>query len=164
MRSKLRLPGSGWALSAAVGCAALAAGLPAQAGNAAHPAAGVLRMPNVRVEMATPSQVQQAARIDASAPGMRAFIDPETNELRDPRPEEMLAPPEAMSRSRAKAAVAKTFASPKGGRVMEVDESVMSYSLVSRDAAGRARMQCVTGEQAALAALAKPAQEDRHGH
>ncbi len=48
---------------------------------------------------------------------------------------------------------------------MEVDESYMQYSVVSRDAAGHTRMQCVAGEQAALGALLKaPAKEDRHDH
>jgi hypothetical protein len=162
MKSKARRPACGLAVSAL-----LLAGAPlAFAQTAQAPASnGALQFPNIRVLTASPEMKAQAARSDGAMRGMRAYIDPETNELRDQRPEEMLAGPEAMGKStRAKAAMPKGLVSPSGGKVLEVDESVMSYSLVTRDASGRSHMQCVTGEQAALAALVKPAKGDRHDH
>ena len=65
MRSKSRLPGSGRAFSMLlIGSAALLLGAPAHADPASQPAAGILRVPNVRVEMATPRQLEQAAGAD----------------------------------------------------------------------------------------------------
>jgi hypothetical protein len=162
MKSKARRPACGLAVSVL-----LLAGAPlahAQTANAPGNK-GALQFSNVRVLTASPEMKAQAERSDGAMRGMRAYIDPETNELRDQRPEEMHMGPEAMGKAaRAKGALPKGLVSPSGGKVMEVDESLMSYSVVSRDAAGRARMQCVTGEQAAFAALLKPAREDRHGH
>lgn len=166
MRSKCRLPRSGWALSTLlIGTAALLNGAPAHADSTAHPAAGVLRVPNARVVTATPAQVEQVARLDGRAQGLRAYVDPETGTLRDQTPEEMFMTPEVFQKSQRGKSLAKSARSPSGGYVVETDESVVSYSLVARDGQGRLRMQCVTGEQAARSALARGiAKEDRHDH
>jgi len=166
MRSKSRQPGFGWALSAILGCSALLAGIPAQADPAAHPAAGALQLSNVRLHAATPRQLQQAARIDGGATqGLRAYINPETNELRDQNPEEMFMAEPVIKAARSKTA-AKAMASPTGGVVMETDESMMSFAVVSRDAKGKISSQCVAGEKSAVEALARGpvAKEHRHDH
>jgi hypothetical protein len=167
MRTKARLPGLGLAFSTLFGGMALLAAVPALADPAAQSEAGLLRLPNVRFQAATPLQIQQAARLDGRiTAGMRAYIDPESNELRDQFPEEMHFTPEAVSkRARAKGSFAKSsLALPGGGVGMEVDEDAMSYSVVSRDSLGKIHMQCVTGEKAALSAMRKPVKEDRHDH
>lgn len=163
MRSKARLPRLGMALSVLLCGTAIA--LPAQAENATQ-TAGLLRLPNVTFAPATPQQMQQAARIDGrGTQGMRAYIDPESNELRGQSPEERFMTPEvSVGKSRAKAGLVMR-PSATGGVLMEVDESVMSYSLVKRNASGKVEMQCVTGEQAARAALLRPfTKEDGHEH
>lgn len=163
MRSKARLPGFGMALSVLLCGTAVA--LPAQAENAARPA-GQLQFPNVTMAPATPQQMQQAARIDGrGTQGLRAYIDPETNQLRGQAPEERFQTPEmSAAKSRSKATlIARPSAT--GGVLMEVDESVMSYSMVTRGAGGKIVMQCVTGEEAARAALLRGfVKEDRHEH
>lgn len=164
MRSKSRQPGFGWAFSAMLGCSALLAGT-AQADTAAHPAAGALQLPNVRMQMATPRLLEQAARSTGASQGMRAYINPETNELRDQTPEEMFMAAPVVKAARAKT-LAKAAASPSGGVVMETDEDMMSYSVVSRDASGKLNSQCVSGEKSALQALTRApgAKEHRHDH
>ena len=166
MRSKARLPGLGMALSTLFGGLALLATAPALADPAAQPGNGLMRFPNVIVKIATPEQLQQAVRVDSrGTQGMRAYIDPETNELRDQFPEEMHFTPQAVTKSaRGKSSFAKSVVSSMPGVGMEVDEDAMSYSVVSRDPTGKINMQCVTGEKAALSAMLKPAKEDRHDH
>jgi hypothetical protein len=161
------MPRSGMALSTFLGAVALLAG--AQAASAetvAHPEAGVLRLPNVRIEVASPSQIAAASRAgtNPSQAGLRAYKDPETGELRDQTPEEMM---EAGGTAKAGAARAakSAFASPQGGIIIPLDDSFMSNSVVSKDAAGKIHMQCVTGDDAAHAALdGKAGKAQRHDH
>lgn len=145
MRSKANLPGSGMVVSGALLLAA------AQVAVAAPPAlphdGGLLRLHNVRIETAGPSQAVAPARQGPAAgqAGLRAFIDPESGELRAQTPEEMMeaaAVKHAPMSSEAKS----VFLTPSGGIAAALDESHLSHAIVTRDAAGKVSMQCVTGD------------------
>ena len=167
MRSKARTPRTGLPLSALLnGLILLAAAPAAVAGDALPSANGLLQLPNVRIETATPQQQAQAARMGSSVQsGMRAYKDPVSGELRDQTPEEMME-------SGAASAKAATFSSPKfsytlatGATVMPLDESFMSNAIASKDAAGKVRFQCLDGrESVAQAITGKAAKEHRHDH
>ena len=153
MSSKSRLPAIGMALAVFSFMGADAALAQADA----HPAAGAIKLNNVRIEHAPQLAVQAP-----QAAGMRAYIDPATGELRDQTPEEAM---EAGTKSAFRSApVAKSLAaSPFGGFVAELDESFMLNAMATRDASGRLRMQCVpaSGVQAFLKGSHK---EAGHAH
>src|SRR5687767_7455591 len=82
MRSKTRRPAIGLAHAALLSAAAALG-----AGSAlAQSDSGILKFSNARMENAAPQQL--ITRI--AAPGMRAYIDPATGELREQTPEEAL--------------------------------------------------------------------------
>lgn len=146
MRAKFRPPRSGKALSVLLSGVALLAGAQvASADTLAHPAVGVLRLPNVRIEAASPNQIAEASRATANPAqaGFRAYKDPVTGELREQTPEEMMEGGNAKSAS--KSAAKSSFTTPRGGVGMHLDESFMSNAVVTKDAAGKIDMQCVTG-------------------
>ena len=166
MRSKSRLPASGRAFSALLSGVALLAGAQvAFADTTANPSAGVLRLPNVRIVTPTDGQRAAMARLDASSgqSAVRAYKDPLTGELRDQTPEEMMEG--GLSKAVTKPA-AKSFTSPYGGTIMPLDDSYMSNSVVTKDATGRLRMQCVTGAETAsdIVLKGKAVKEQRHDH
>ena len=124
MRSKARTPRTGLPLSALLNGLILLAGAPAAVAGDVPSANGLLQLPNVRIETATPKQQAQAARMGSSVQsGMRAYVNPVTGELRDQTPEEMME-------SGAASAKAASFSSPKsytlasGATVMPLDETV----------------------------------------
>jgi len=91
MRSKARTPRTGLPLSALLNGLILLAGAPAAVAGDVPSANGLLQLPNVRIETATPKQQAQAARMGSSVQsGMRAYVNPVTGELRDQTPEEMM--------------------------------------------------------------------------
>jgi len=168
MRSKARTPRTGLPLSALLnGLILLAAAPAAVAGDALPSANGLLQLPNVRIETATPQQQAQAGRMGSSVQsGMRAYVNPVTGELRDQTPEEMM---EAGAATNAKAA---SFSAPKfsytlasGATVLPLDESFMSNAIATKDAAGKVRFQCLDGRESVSQALTgKAAKEHRHDH
>jgi hypothetical protein len=142
------------------GVALLAGAQAATAQGTAHPEAGVLRLANVRIQAASPAQIAEASRTVANPAkaGVRAFKDPDSGELRDQTPEEMML--DGMSQGNAKAATsrgAKALAHPQGGISIPLDESFMANAVVSKDAAGKMHMQCVEGDDAAAAVLERKA-------
>jgi hypothetical protein len=153
-------------LSAALtGVALLAGAQVASAQSNAHPEAGVLRLPNVRVELAGQGRVTDTLRPGSQA-GFRAYIDPTTGELRDQTPEE--AAEGGLAKS-AKSAGAKsapaTFSLPGGGIGITLDESHMANAVVVKNADGTMGMQCVTGAKAASEVLnGKAGKAHRHDH
>jgi len=165
MRSKARTPRTGLPLSALLNGLILLAGAPAAVAGDVPSANGLLQLPNVRIETATPKQQAQAARMGSSVQsGMRAYVNPVTGELRDQTPEEMME-------SGAASAKAASFSSPKsytlasGATVMPLDESFMSNAIASKDAAGKVRFQCLDGRESVSQALTgKAAKEHRHDH
>ena len=169
MKAKFRLPRSGMALCALLsGVALLAGAQTASADPTAHPAAGVLKLPNVRVEMASPAERAQASRAAAgsSQPAVRAYKDPETGELRDQTPEEMMLDGMSLTKSARGPAAKSVVMKPGGAFSIELDESFMTNAVVTRDGTGKAHMQCVTGDEAALRTVleGKAAKGDRHDH
>lgn len=164
MRSKSRQPRSGMALSAFLSGVALLGGAQvAFANSTAHPAEGVLRLPNVRIEAASASQIAQASKANANPAqsAVRAYKDPVTGELRDQTPEEMM---EGGITKAANSGAAKSgIASPFGGVIMLLDDSFMSNAVVVKDAAGNMHQHCVTGHGAAEAVLnGKAGKAHRH--
>ena len=163
MRSKARTPRTGLPLSALLNGLILLAGAPAAVAGDVPSANGLLQLPNVRIETATPQQQAQAARMGSpTQSGMRAYKDPVSGELRDQTPEEMME-------SGAASAKAASFSSPKsytlasGATVMPLDESFMSNAIASKDANGKVSFQCLDGrESVAQAITGKAAKEHRH--
>jgi len=95
----------------------------------------------------------------ANAQGMRIVRDPVTGQLRAPTAEEY----QALQAEEAKAAAARKATAPAaapapvrradGSVQLMLDESQMSYSVVTRNADGSLTEQCVTGAAEAQKAL-----------
>ena|ERR1700712_871997 len=101
-----------------------------------------------------------AAVPPAQAQGMRIVRDPVTGQLRAPTAEEYQAmQAEEAKASAARKAVAPAAAAPvpvrraDGSVKLMLDESNMSYSVVTRNADGSLTEQCVTGVAEAQKAL-----------
>jgi hypothetical protein len=164
MNARNRMPRSGMVLSVCL----LAGAQVALAGVTAHPSSGMLQLQNVRIQSGTASQVATVSRATTYASGFRAYKDPVTGELRDQTPEEMMKDGMAdLSKSASASRAAKAaFPSPGGGLLIPLDDSFLSNAVVTKDAAGHAHMQCVTGHEAAADALAhaKAGKGVRHDH
>ena len=92
----------------------------------------------------------------AGQEGMVVVRDPQTGQLRAPTPAEAqaMAPPRAAAaKALPKAAM---VVNPDGSRQVDLGESRMVYSVVTRGADGKLSGQCVHGESAALKAVAAP--------
>ncbi len=128
-------------------------GSPATAGDTAAPGprAGVLVLPNVRIQSATPAQLVQASAW-TQAQG-RAFKDEETGQLRAPTPEELI---QAAREPEAVSAPVEVRTLPDGTRVAALGEESMAHSVVHRDANGTLHKECVAGARSAAKALATP--------
>ena len=165
MRSKANVPGSGMVLSGALllACAQVALAAPPVLNHEG----GLLKLHNVRIETASASQVAEAARQapGAGQAGLRAFKDPQTGELRSQTPEEMMEAASAKSAPMSGAAKS-TFLTPAGGIAAALDETYMSNAIVTKDAAGKVRMQCVTDTASASERILKgqAGKADRHDH
>jgi hypothetical protein len=166
MRSRSRLPRSGMALCAIFqGTVLLAGAQIAWADTNAHPAAGALQLPNVRLETASPRQIAEANApiVNPARPAVRAYKDPVSGQLRDQTPEEAMEgsmSKQAVSRSSAKAATK----SPSGGNIMPLDETFMMNSVATKSADGTIDMQCLTGHDTPVEAMAKGKAGKAHRH
>jgi len=162
-RSRFERPRSAWraalrfsAVPALAAC--LAMGSPAHADDKPAPEAraGVLVLPNVRIQAATPGQMKllTGRAFDQG----RAYKDEETGQLRSPTPEELIqasAEPEPESRP----VEVRTLAD--GTRVAALGEEAMLHSVVRRTADGKLQEECVTGSTAAAKAMATPVTQER---
>ena len=138
--------------------ACLAVGSPAKADDKPAPEvrAGVLVLPNVRIQAATPEQMKLVT--GRAADQGRAYKDADTGKLRSPTPEEMIqasAEPEPASPP----VEVRTLAD--GTRVAALGEEAMLHSVVRRTAAGTLQQECVTGSAAATKAMAIPVTQER---
>lgn len=132
----------------------VAIGTPAAADDSSASGAqsGLLVLPNVRIQPATPAQLKQAqARSQATG---RAFKDKDTGQLRAPTPEELI---QASSEPEAASGPVEVVTLPNGARVAALGEESMAHSVVHRDADGALHEECVAGAKAAAKALATPA-------
>ena len=113
---------------------------------------GLLSLPNVTIQNATPEQARAAARQDGTAgAGLRAFKDRDTGRLRPATPEELEAvAAEAPAVAEQPVAV---YRHSSGALMAEVGESAMTYSVARKSGDGRLDMQCVTGPEAARKSL-----------
>jgi hypothetical protein len=165
MRTKAIVPKSGLALSGVLQGLLLLAG--AQVALAAPPAVthegGLLKLKNVRIEAASPAQALEASRTNpvAGQAGLRAFIDPVTGQLREQGSEEMIDQAKAAP---APVAAKSTFTTSFGAVGVMLDESYMSNAVVTKDASGKARLQCVTGAEAAQSQVLKGQAGKAHNH
>lgn len=155
--------------------AACAAALPvllfaasALAGDGTPPSqqAGLLVLPNVKVQYANAAQREIAASVTPLS-GMRAFKDRETGQLRGATPEEMVemgneGPPSPSARARAKAQPSRVLSN--GTRAATLGAAGLSYSVVARDAAGNLEAACARNEDTVQKVLSGQAiaKEDRH--
>jgi hypothetical protein len=127
----------------------------AGAADRASPASskdGLMTFPNVRVVNAP--QLATAPVPQAPQAGLRAYIDPETGQLRQPTQEELLAESQAgqLAKSLRQQSVQQgtEFVTPSGAIGMYLDDSFMSYSVVQKTESGALAEFCVVGpEQAA---------------
>lgn len=130
----------------------VAIGSPAAAADATPGAqSGLLVLPNVRIQSATPAQLKQASA--ATQAQGRAFKDKDTGQLRAPTPEELI---QASSQPEAASAPVEIVTRPDGSRVAALGEESMAHSVVHRDADGNLHKECVAGSKPAAKALATP--------
>jgi len=152
-------------LCALLGTSALVAAVPALAADNAVSPSGLMQFRNVQVQSATPAQVAaEAATLRSNQPGMRAFLDPVTGELRDPTTEEAAAM-NHFSRAKAasnRASTAVALASARNSTIFELDDSFMANAVVKRDASGKLHGYCVDRHDDALDLLRQPAMEVRN--
>ncbi|HEX9390128.1 MAG TPA: hypothetical protein VF928_02310 [Usitatibacteraceae bacterium] len=165
MKKKVNVPRSGISLSVLLQGLILAAGAQvAFAAPAAQPAeTGLLKLPNVKIQNATPQQIQAANQKSTSTKAaVRAFKDKETGRLRDQTPEEMVEDGIA-SAAAAPSEPLAIIDGPKGGVAALLDENFMTNAVVTKDAAGNLHMECVTGKDAAKTLVnGKAVKEHRH--
>jgi hypothetical protein len=110
--------------------------------------------------------LQMAPASAAGQEGMVVARDPQTGQLRAPTAAEMQALAAQRPATLAPPAPPKVIKRADGSRQARVGETGMVYAVVTRDADGHLAQQCVQGEPAASAALARPAaiqhEERRH--
>lgn len=115
------------------GLLGVAAGFSAMAAPQA-PADGVMRFPNVSVDVArTPAEQARAA---PRQPGMTAYKDPATGKLTAPTPEQAAALTARARRSAPGGAPATVKRSPHGGVSLTLDERHERYATACKDAHG----------------------------
>ena len=128
--------------------------------------AGLLQLPNVKIQRATPQQVQAIASQGkaVSQSGARAFKDKDTGRDREQTPEEMVD--DGAASAAAPAPSATIFSPVKGGVAALLDENYMSNAVVTKGASGKLDLECVSGTAAANKALIRgnSKQEHRHDH
>ncbi len=106
---------------------------------------------------------QQAAPAAKPAPegGLKVFIDPATKQIRAPQPGEA----EALTSRRLTRESATVGSAPidhrGGAHFVRVDDSAMSYAVVTRNADGSLTFQCVQGKQEADKAVSQPAGKEQ---
>ena len=155
MKTKVNVPRSGITLSGLLLGFIFAAGAQiAIAAPAAQPAeSGLLKLPNVKIEKATPQQIMAANKTSkTSQKAVRAFKDKDSGNLRDQTPEEMVEDGIA-SAAMSPAEPVAIINGPMGGVAALLDENFMSNAVASRDAAGNLHMDCVTGKGAGSKAV-----------
>lgn len=162
MKTKVNVPRSGIVLSVVLQGLLFSGG--AEAAQSVE--AGLLQLPNVKIQSATPQQVQAIARQGkaASQSGVRAFKDKDTGRDREQTPEEMVE--DGAASAAAPAPSATIFSPVKGGVAALLDENYLSNAVVTKGASGKLDMECVTGTAAANKALAggNSKKEHRHDH
>lgn len=123
---------------------------------------GLLSLPNVTIQSASPEQLRAKGTAAATSAGLRAFKDKDTGRIRPATPEELEA---IAAETPAVAEPPVTFyRNSSGAMVVELGESAMSYSVVRKDADGRVDLQCVTGPEAAAKAMSAKATAKEHNH
>lgn len=108
-----------------------------------------------------PSPVSAAPGQDASAvaPGLRAFIDPETGTLGPPVEMPALAPADGVTPPAAQAVLTVL---PDGSEMLELNGTIEDYTIIQLDANGRQVVRCVEDPKAAAQTLPPaPQREDR---
>lgn len=168
MKTKARVPSPGIALSRILqGLAAVAL---AQGAIAAPPAlpheGGLLTLSNVRIESASTRQLADVARAaPAAQAGVRGYKDKQSGRLREQTPEEMISEAAESAAAFAPSFGAKSMFTPAGGGIaIELDDTFMTNAVASRDASGRLRMQCATGEAPTQDRLLKVGARKEHRH
>jgi hypothetical protein len=101
--------------------------------------------------------------------GMVVVRDAATGKLRNATPaevKELRAQETAPGMARREPAPTPVTVRENGARQKHLGESRMVYSVVKRDASGKLGMQCLAGEEAANAALDRPAPaiQPEHSH
>jgi hypothetical protein len=163
MRTKVNVPRSGIVLSVLLQGLVFAAG--AHAAPAAPPVeAGVLKLSNVKIQTATPAQLEAIAAPSKATTksGLRAYKDHESGHFREQTPEEMVEAGAATAA--APAPTAAMVRSSKGGTAVMLDETFMSNAVVTKDASGKYQLDCVVGTEATAKALANTKTVKGHGH
>ncbi len=137
------------ATAAASGERAGCSGATAQGGPATAPAA------------ASSAPASRAARSTVATPaGLRAFVDPETGQLREPTREEVEALSRAMLQASALAIEPSVVQYPNGMLGVQLGDEFMNDVVARRNPDGSISMVCVPGSQLEKA-MAQPAPAKR---
>ncbi len=118
-------------------------------------------MPSAPQEPAVKPPARQTPPAAPASPadelGQRAFIDPATGQLREPTPQEAAALAAAARRTLGTLAAPVQLKQGPGGAVgMVVPDNLLSYSVATINPDGTVSMTCVTGKNAADAAVRAP--------
>jgi hypothetical protein len=112
---------------------------------------------HVRVVNATPEQLAALARsanTSEYAAGQRAYVDPETKQLRPAFPEELAAEAKAASAAGAAEAAAPVIKTTESGATgVTLDDSYMSYAVARKEPDGSIKQDCVENQPSDAAAL-----------
>jgi len=146
----------------AAACLCLIAG----AATAGEPAplpsrAGLLVLPNVRVESAAAADQRALRQESLAASGLRAFKDRDTGLLRAPTAEERA---EIAAEAPVVQGPVQVLVRANGTKVAMPGESAMTFNVARRTADGQLVEDCVTGPDAASRVLASPAVHREHDH
>ena len=112
---------------------------------------------HVRVVNATPEQLAALARsanTSEYAAGQRAYVDPETKQLRPAFPEELAAEAKAAAAVVAPQATAPVETTTESGATsVTLDDSYMSYAVARKEPNGSVKQDCIENQPSEAAAL-----------
>ncbi len=103
-------------------------------------------------------QKKTEAKPAPTSGGAVVFIDPVTHQIRQPDPSEIgaLTQPPANTVTSSQAAAPVMIYGPGAAVGVKLDDSTMSYMVVTKKDDGKLDMDCVTGDKAAADALSHP--------
>jgi hypothetical protein len=167
MRLKVNTPRSGVTISRVLqGLIFMASAQCAFAAPASPPSdEGVLKLPNVKIQTATPQQIAaiNAPLKQTAKPGFRAYKDPVTGNLIEQPDDDANEPQAAAPLSKSgPASGAKAVSTSKSGKAIMLDDSFMSNAIVTKDASGKLDLDCVTGDHAKSLPNSKTAKAHKH--
>jgi hypothetical protein len=167
MRLKVTAPRSGVTVSRVLqGLIFIAGAQCASAAPTSQPSdEGLLKLPNVKIQKATPQQIStiNAPVKPTTKPGFRAYKDPVTGSLVEQPDNDINEPLASASLTKsAPGTSSKIVGTSKGGVAIMLDDTFMSNAVVTKDASGKLDLDCVTGTPAKALSNSKTAKAHKH--